>query len=74
MKTLSEKQEPTPLNNSKKTWALPELALISKGYLESGANPGAHEANFTPNHSHYISSKSGHSFVVPASFFGKYIS
>jgi len=59
---------------AEKVWKSPELMLISKGYLESGANPGAHEANFTPNHNHYISSKSGHSFVVPTGFFGKYVS
>jgi len=73
MKTVSQKEKPTPLN-LKKAWALPELTLISKGNLESGANPGAHEANFTPNHKHYISSHSGNSFVVPTAFFGKYVS
>jgi len=69
---LSE-YSPSKINKVQKVWANPELTLISKGYLEGGPSAGAHEAHFTPKHTHY-NTNGGGTLPVTTGRFNNYVS
>ena len=66
---------PNPTNNSKptkKAWSKPDLIIISRADdVNGGARPSVHEANFTPNHTHYAPNGAG---PFPATVFNNYVS
>jgi hypothetical protein len=53
MDQTSEENLPNEVQRTKKVWKEPQLFIISQANVAGGINNGAHEANFTPNHTHY---------------------
>jgi len=60
---------PKETGQVRKTWSTPEVIIIDEANINGGANPFAHEANFTPKHTHY-----GSSGPFGTSLFNNYIS
>jgi len=81
MDQTPEQNHPNEAAPTKKVWKEPQLFIISQANhptIAGGIKNSAHEANFTPNHTHYItpsgSSGSPSAKTFPAAKFNNYVS